>query len=94
MTETERRDSGDTIGQRMGRLRRAAGLSQATLARAAGVPAASLRNWEQDRRIPALDAAARVARALGVSLDDLAGRLGGEAGEEAPAPRKRRRKGD
>jgi transcriptional regulator with XRE-family HTH domain len=78
----------------MGRLRRAAGLSQAALAQAAGVPAASLRNWEQDRRVPALDAAARVARALGVRLDDLAGGPGGEADEEPPAPRKRRRKGD
>lgn len=61
------------MGVRFKRLREAAGLSQSQLARAAGVPVTSLQQWEQGRRTPLLDAAARVAEALDVSLDDLAG---------------------
>jgi transcriptional regulator with XRE-family HTH domain len=61
------------MGERFKRLRRAAGLSQSQLAKAAGVPIGSLRQWEYGIRTPLLDAAARVAMALGVSLDDLAG---------------------
>jgi transcriptional regulator with XRE-family HTH domain len=61
------------MGQRFKTLREAAGLSQAALARVSGVPLRSYQQWEQGRRTPLLDAAARVAVALGVSLDDLAG---------------------
>jgi len=61
------------MGQRLKTLRRKAGLSQSQLARAAEVPISSLRNWEYGRRTPLLDAAARIALALGVSLDELAG---------------------
>ena len=57
------------IGQRMRDLRTSAGMSQPQLARAAGIPVASLRNWEQGRRAPLLDTAARLAKALKVSLD-------------------------
>jgi transcriptional regulator with XRE-family HTH domain len=64
---------GETMGERMQRLRLAKGLSQSQLARAAGVPPGTLRNWEQGRREPLLSAAARVAVALGISLDELAG---------------------
>jgi transcriptional regulator with XRE-family HTH domain len=72
------------MGRRFKTLREAAGLSQSQLAKVAGVPVASLRGWEQGRRTPLFDAAVRVAEALDVSLDDLAG-IG------AP-PRKNRRK--
>ncbi len=61
----------ETIGQRIQRLRQAAGLSQAALAKESRVPIGTLRNWEQDRRIPALDAAASLARVLRVSLDEM-----------------------
>ncbi len=61
------------MGKRFKRLREAAGLSQSQLAKAADVPVGSLRQWEQGRRTPLLDAAARVAEALDVSLDELAG---------------------
>jgi transcriptional regulator with XRE-family HTH domain len=70
---------GESMGGRLQRLRKAAGLSQSQLAQAAAVPIGSLRNWEQDRRMPLLDTAARVASALGVSLDEL-------AGQAAPPP--------
>jgi transcriptional regulator with XRE-family HTH domain len=61
------------MGQRFKDLRERAGLSQAELARATGIPKASIQGWEQGRRTPLLDAAAKVAEALDVSLDDLAG---------------------
>jgi transcriptional regulator with XRE-family HTH domain len=61
------------MGQRLQQLRQAKGLSQTQLALAAGVPVGSLRNWERGRRVPLLDAAARIAVALGISLDTLAG---------------------
>lgn len=61
------------MGVRFKHLREAAGLSQSQLARAAGVPVKSYQQWEQGRRTPLLDAAARIAEALDVSLDDLAG---------------------
>jgi transcriptional regulator with XRE-family HTH domain len=62
------------MATRLKQLRQAAGLSQAALAKAAGVPLGTLRGWEYARRTPLLDAAARVADALGVTLDELAGR--------------------
>jgi transcriptional regulator with XRE-family HTH domain len=61
------------MGERLQKARRAKGLSQPQLAAAAGVPVGSLRQWEQGRREPLLSAAARVASALGISLDALAG---------------------
>jgi transcriptional regulator with XRE-family HTH domain len=71
------------MGARLKRVREGAGMSQSQLAAAAGVPIGTLRNWEQDRRVPLLDTAARVAKALRVSLDELAG---GDAATPAPAP--------
>jgi transcriptional regulator with XRE-family HTH domain len=61
------------VGVRIGELRRGAGMSQSQLARAAGVSFRSLQNWEQGHRPVALEAAAKLAQALGVSLDVLAG---------------------
>ena len=62
------------MGERLQKLRKAAGLSQAALAKAAGVPLGTLRGWEYGRRTPLLDAAAKLADALGCTLDELAGR--------------------
>jgi transcriptional regulator with XRE-family HTH domain len=78
------------MGQRLQQLRQAKGFSQTQLAEAAGVPVGSLRNWERGRRVPLLDAAARIAVALESSLDELAGiKAGGQAeGERRPAPKK------
>ncbi|MCI0460337.1 MAG: helix-turn-helix domain-containing protein [Gemmataceae bacterium] len=65
-------DAQETLGQRLQRLRAAAGLTQAQAAAAAEVPLSSLQNWEIDRREPGLRAACRLARALGVSAEVLA----------------------
>ncbi len=60
------------MGKRLKRLRDEAGLSQEQLAVAANVPIGTLRNYEQDRRLPRIDAAVRLAKALSISLDTLA----------------------
>jgi transcriptional regulator with XRE-family HTH domain len=70
----------------MQQLREAAGISQAALSKATGIPLGTIRNWEQNRRMPALDKAGRVARALRISLDDL---WVDEAEDLAPEPKKK-----
>jgi transcriptional regulator with XRE-family HTH domain len=54
-------------------------MSQAQLADAAQVPVGTLRGWEYGRRTPLLDAAVKLADALGVSMDELVGRTPPEA---------------
>lgn len=76
----------ETFGQRLQRLRLRADRSQSQLARAANIPVGTLRNLEQDRRIPRLDTADALARAMGVSLDEL-------TGDAFTRPRKIQRKG-
>jgi transcriptional regulator with XRE-family HTH domain len=77
------------MGKRLQSFRLAKGLSQSQLAKAAAVPLGTLRGWEQGRRVPLLDAAARLAVALEISLDELAG-IGPAAarGESQAAPKK------
>jgi transcriptional regulator with XRE-family HTH domain len=59
------------LGERLRELRERAGLSQAQLAAASGLPIASIRNWEYGRREPLLTAAGQLAAALGVEVGDL-----------------------
>ena len=61
----------ETFGQRVARLRVAADLTQDKLAAKAGLPVTSLRNYEHDHRRPRADAALRLARALGVTVEEL-----------------------
>ena len=63
------------MGTRLQELRQKAGLSQSQLAKAAGIPAGSLRNWEQGKRHLQLEAAYKLARAMNISLDELAGKV-------------------
>jgi transcriptional regulator with XRE-family HTH domain len=63
-----------SMAKRLKALRQGAGLTQVGLAKAAGVPVRSYQQWEQGKRTPLFDAAVRVADALGVTLDELAGR--------------------
>jgi transcriptional regulator with XRE-family HTH domain len=60
-----------SFGRHLLRLREGAGLSRAELARKAGVPVSTLRNWEADRGFPGLPAALRLAEALGVPFTRL-----------------------
>ena len=64
-------------------LRKAAGLSQVELAQRSDTAIDTLRKWEQGRNLPNIEAAARLAKALGISLDRLAAN-----GEPTPAAQK------
>lgn len=63
----------ETVGQRLKRVREQAGVSRFELAKLTDIPPGSIRNWEQGIRMPRLDVAAKIAVALNVSLDELAG---------------------
>jgi transcriptional regulator with XRE-family HTH domain len=62
----------ESLGQRIKRLRQAAGLTQEQLAVQSGVPVSSVRNWEQDHREPGLGPLYKVAKVLNVSMEELA----------------------
>jgi transcriptional regulator with XRE-family HTH domain len=70
------------MGTRLKRLREAKGLTQEALAERAGVSLGAVRQWEQSKRTPLLDAAARVADVLEVTLDELAGRTSSKRGKK------------
>ena len=67
-----RRKGHKTLGQRIRAAREARGASQVVVAAAAGISQGYLSQLEQDEREPALSIAARIAGALGISLDKLA----------------------
>ena len=81
-----------TLGEVMGfkenlkRFREAKGWTQAEAARAAEVPFRSYQNWEIGGREPRFDALIRLARAFGVTPNDLQEGVGREpVAEESPA---------
>lgn len=61
------------FGERLKKARVASGKSQAALGSAAGLSAQAISAYEKGKQKPAIDAAAILADALGVSLDDLCG---------------------
>jgi ribosome-binding protein aMBF1 (putative translation factor) len=63
---------GATLGEKIRTAREARGLTQADLAARAQVAQAYLSYLEQDQREPSLSIAARIARELGIPLDELA----------------------
>ena len=80
-----------SFGQQLRELRKDAGLSQTELAAQSGTSIDTLRNWEQDRALPKIDAASRLAKALGVSLDRLAVlEPAPKRPKRVPSPRRRR----
>lgn len=70
------RQGASTLGQRIRAAREAHGLSQVGLAAVAGISQGYLSQLEQDEREPTLSIAARLARALDLSLDDIAATVG------------------
>ena len=65
MDDKERKKLGDRIQT----LREQAGLSQPELARLAEIPVSTLRGLEIGRREPKFSTAAKLAKAIGVSLE-------------------------
>src|SRR3954454_16314174 len=61
------------FGDIIRRLRQDVGLSQAELANAAGIHLRQIHRYESGEQQPALGVAQRLAAALGVTLDELAG---------------------
>lgn len=61
-----------TVGQRIRAAREAHGWTQTSLAATASISQGYLSQLEQDEREPTLSIAARLARSLGLSLDELA----------------------
>ena len=60
-----------TLGQRIRRLRTAAGLSQDALARAAGIGRVTLVRLEKSEQTPGFETLGAIAKALGVDVADL-----------------------
>jgi transcriptional regulator with XRE-family HTH domain len=74
-----------TMANLLKRLREERGLSQAALARESGLPSDTIRALEQSRNAdPRFSTVIKLARALHVSIDDLAAES-----LEGPAPKKR-----
>ena len=61
----------DALADNLKRLRKQANLTQAQVAEAAGLPRATVANLEQPGANPGVQTVVAVAKALGVSLDDL-----------------------
>ena len=78
----------ETMGGRIARLRRERGMTQADLANQMGVTDKAVPKWERDRSCPDLHSLPRLARALGVPVEEL---LPGEnLTKQTAAPRIRR----
>lgn len=56
------------------RLRKRAGISVKTLSSIAGVSMMSIYRYEQGKRMPDVDVAAKIASALGCSIEELIGK--------------------
>ena len=60
-----------SFAETLAKLRLRADLTQADLAMKAEIPLDTLRRWEQGKNLPRIDVAYRLARALGVSVEEL-----------------------
>lgn len=67
----ERDELGERLGANVRALRESRGMTQVQLAKACGVPRATWANLESGAANPTLAVLSRVARALGVSLEEL-----------------------
>lgn len=82
-----------SFGETLAKLRRQKGMTQPALAPRAGVPLDNLRRWEQDRHLPRVDDAYKLATALGVGVEELVIAEDMAPEEEPPPPKRRRPKG-
>lgn len=60
------------FGKNMARFRKEKGLTQEDLVKRSGVAISQIRRYEADKSSPTLDVVTRLAKALGVSIDELA----------------------
>ena len=71
-------DNGTSVAARIAAAMKSAGLSRAELARRVGVSPAAASQWCLGTSTPTVDNLTKIAAALGVSLDELAGSLRSE----------------
>ena len=77
------------FGTMLKAMREKAGLSQAALAERAGLSVRNIQNWEQGHRIPRAQVLLRLARAVGVPVEQLLSGIGGTESLSAPAKGRR-----
>jgi transcriptional regulator with XRE-family HTH domain len=82
------------FGDRLRELRDKAGLTQAALAEASGLPLGSIRNYEQGQREPYWQVVFKLADALGVDCRAFKDCIDAGQAEEKPAPKKTRKRKD
>jgi transcriptional regulator with XRE-family HTH domain len=80
-----------SFGEKLKAMRKAAGMTQAGLAEASGVPIGTIRDYEQLKREPLLLTAAKIARALSVRLEEFT--VGAWERRNASAARKKGKPG-
>jgi transcriptional regulator with XRE-family HTH domain len=80
-----------TFAERLKEVRARAGFSQSHLESKSGVPAGTIRNYEQGIRKPSLSAGIKLAKALGISADVFAD-CEDIIKDESPPARKRAKK--
>ena len=83
-----------TIGETIQRLRTKRRLSQEQLAELVGVSRQAVSKWELNAALPDTDKLVPLARALGVSVDELLGNVSENGVSEAPSPERPHRQPD
>jgi transcriptional regulator with XRE-family HTH domain len=81
-----------TFAEKLRELRDAAGLSEAKLAAAAGIPFGTVHTYAMGRRRPGFSAVLKIAKALGVTCEafaDCSDLVDGEPEPAASVPRKK-----
>jgi transcriptional regulator with XRE-family HTH domain len=71
-TDMPKEVSAMSFGRNLATFRKEKGLTQEDLVKRSGVAISQIRRYEADKSSPTLDVVTRLARALGVSLDELA----------------------
>ena len=79
-----------SVGETIQRLRTERRLSQEQLAELVGVSRQAVSKWELNTALPDTDKLIPLAKALGVSIDELLGNGPGEAGGESPLMEQKR----
>jgi transcriptional regulator with XRE-family HTH domain len=70
-TEISKEVSSMSFGKNLSRFRKEKGLTQEDLVKRSGVAISQIRRYEADKSSPTLDVIMRLAKALGVSIDEL-----------------------
>jgi transcriptional regulator with XRE-family HTH domain len=81
------------FGDMLKESRERAGLTQKQLAERTGLPLGSIRNWEQNHRVPRLGVVPLLARAVGVPIEQLLLTMAAQAtAPERPTPKRHKKR--